>query len=80
MGEVRKGGARLRRLSNMDYWERGSHEQGMCPIQDTSRMGAAMVKQEEEVDKNNSNRVVRNMEERNVGTIIRRKTSQTRPN
>ena len=31
-------------------------------------MGAARVKEEEEADKNHSNRVVRNLEERNVGT------------
>ena len=37
------------------------------PTQYTSRMGTARVKQEEEIDKNNV-RVVRNLEERNVGT------------
>ena len=51
----------------MDYVERGFHARGVYPTQHTSRMGTARVKQEEEADKNNA-RVVRNLEERNVGT------------
>ena len=34
----------------MDYRERGSHARGVYPAQDTSRMGTARVKQEEEKD------------------------------
>ena len=34
----------------MDYRERGSHARGVYPTQDTSRMGTAMMKQEEEAD------------------------------
>ena len=49
--------------------ERGTHARGVYATQDTSRMGTAMVKQEEKNrHKNHSNRIVRNMEERNVGT------------
>ena len=61
----------------MDCRERESHARGVYPTQDTSRMGTAMVKKEEEadtkiivkeeeVDKNNSKRRVGNIEERNV--------------
>ena len=34
----------------MDYWEQESHARGVHPAQDTSRMGTARVKQEEEAD------------------------------
>ena len=34
----------------IDYGERASHAQGVYPAQDTSRMGAARMKQEEEAD------------------------------
>ena len=34
----------------MKYRERGSHARGVHPTQDTSRIGAARVKQEEETD------------------------------
>ena len=34
----------------MDYRERGSHARGVYLRQDTSRMGIARVKQEEEAD------------------------------
>ena len=51
----------------MDYSERESHAQGVYPTQYTSRMGTARVKQEEETDTNNA-RIVRNLEEREVGT------------
>ena len=51
----------------MDYRERGSHARSVYPTQYTSRMGTARVKQEEETDENKA-RVVRNLEERNVGT------------
>ena len=51
----------------MDYREQRSHARGVYPTQDTSRMGTAWVKQEEETDKNNGKRVARNLEERNVG-------------
>ena len=34
----------------MDYMERGSHAQGVYPTQDTSRIGTARVKQEEEAN------------------------------
>ena len=40
---------------------RGSHARGMHPTQDTSRMGTARVKQEEEAD---TRIIVRNIEER----------------
>ena len=49
----------------MDYRERGSYARGVYPTQDTSSMGTARVKQTEKAD----TRIVRNMEERNVGTI-----------
>ena len=52
----------------MDCRERGSHARGVYPTQDTSHMGTARVKEEEEADKNNSQRVVGDMEESNVGT------------
>ena len=45
-------------------WERGSHARGVYPTQYTSCKGAARVKKHH---KNNA-RVVRNLEERNVGT------------
>ena len=54
----------------MDYRERGSHARGLYPTQYTYRMGTARVKQEEETDARiNSKRVVKSLEERNVGTI-----------
>ena len=34
----------------MDYRERGSHERGVHPTQDTSRMGTARVKEEEKAN------------------------------
>ena len=34
----------------MDYRERGSHARSVYPTLDTSRMGTARVKQEEEAD------------------------------
>ena len=34
----------------MDYREQGSHARGVYLTQDTSRMGTARVKQEEEAD------------------------------
>ena len=51
----------------MDYREQGSHARGVYATQYTSRKGTVRVKQEEEANKNNV-RVVRNPEERNVGT------------
>ena len=51
---------------SIDNREQGSHARGVYPTQDSSRMGTASVKQEEETDKNK--RVVRNLEERKVGT------------
>ena len=51
----------------MDYREQGYHARGVYPTQDTPRVGTVRVKQEEEADKNNSERIVRNMEERNKG-------------
>ena len=51
----------------MDYRERGSHARGVYPSQDTSRMGTARVRQEQETDTTIA-RVVRNLEERNEGT------------
>ena len=51
----------------MNYRERGSHARGVYSTQYTLRMRSARVKQEEEADKNNV-RVVRNLEETNVGT------------
>ena len=53
--------------------KRGSHARGFYPKQDTSRMRTARMKQEgKSRDKNNSERVVRNMEDRNVG--VKRKS------
>ena len=54
--------------SSIDNRERGSQARGVYPTQDTSHMGKARVKEEEEVDKNNSKRVV---DERNVGTKMK---------
>ena len=49
--------------------ERGSHARDVYPTQYTSCMGTARVKQEEEADTRiMRDRVVRNMEEKNVGT------------
>ena len=39
---------------SMDCRERGSHARGVYPTQDTSRMGTARVKQEEEADITNA--------------------------
>ena len=50
----------------MDYRDRGSHARGVYPTQDTSCMGTARVKHEEETD---TRIIVRNMEETNVGTM-----------
>ena len=52
----------------------------MYPTQYTSSMGTARVKQEADTDKNNSKRVVKNIKERNVGTIMGKspKQGQTR--
>ena len=36
--------------SSMNYRERRSHARGVCPIQYTSRMGTARMKQEEGAD------------------------------
>ena len=35
---------------SIDCMERGSHARGVYPIQDTSRMGTAKIKQEEQAD------------------------------
>ena len=51
-----------------EYRVRGSHTRGVYPTQDTSCMRTARVKQEEREDRNNSMRVVRNLEEKNIGT------------
>ena len=51
----------------MIYREQGSHARGVYLTQYTSRTGTGRVKQEDETDKNNA-RIVRNVEERNVGT------------
>ena len=60
----------------MDWRERGSHARGVYPTQYTSRMGTARVKEEEGADKNNSKRVVWNIEGRNVGTIVGKSPKQ----
>ena len=52
----------------MDYLERGTHAQGVYPTQETSRMGTARVKHEEETNTRIMQESVRNLEERNVGT------------
>ena len=49
----------------MDCRERGSHARGMYLTQYTSRIGTAIGRGGH---KRNSNRVVRNLEEKNVGT------------
>ena len=51
----------------MDCRELGSHARGVYPTQYTLCTGTTRVKQEEETDKNNE-RVVRNLEKKNVGT------------
>ena len=51
----------------MDYWERRSHAQGVHPTQDTSRMGTARVKQEEESD----TRILVKEEEADTRIIVR---------
>ena len=51
----------------MECKERGSHARAVYLTQGTSRMRTASVKQEER-HRNNSKRVVRNLEERNVDT------------
>ena len=56
----------------MGYRGQKSHLRGVYPTHDTSRMGTVRVKQEEEAEKNNSKRVVRNLEEWNAG--MKRKT------
>ena len=52
---------------SIDYRERGSHARGVHPTQYTSHMGTIRLKQEEETDTNNSKRIARNLEERNLG-------------
>ena len=52
----------------MDYRERGSQARGVYHTQDTSRMGTVRVKQQGSRHKNNSKRVVINLEERDVDT------------
>ena len=53
----------------MDCRVRGSHARGVYPTQDTSRMGTARTKGKgKNRHRNNSKIVVRNLEERNVGT------------
>ena len=52
----------------MDYTERSYHSRDVYPTRNTLRMGTVRVKQEEEKDNNNSKGIVRNLEERNVGT------------
>ena len=59
----------------MDCRDRGSHARGVYPTHDTSRMGTARVKQEEETHENNSNRV-RKMKERNMGTVVGKSPKQ----
>ena len=54
---------------SIDYRERGSHARGVYPAQYTSRVGTVRMREEEKSDKNNSNRVVRNVKEGNVGTM-----------
>ena len=60
----------------MDYKERGFHERGVYPTQDTSRMKTERVKEEEEADTKIIVRVVWNTEGRNVGTIKGKCTKQ----
>ena len=53
----------------MNYRERGSYARDVHSTQYTSRLGTARVKQEEETDTRVMQQsIVRNMEERNVGT------------
>ena len=53
----------------MDYKKRVSHVRGVYPTQDTSRMRRARLKQKgRSRHQENSKRVVRDLEERNVGT------------
>ena len=57
--------ALYQRQFSMDHRKRGFHARGVYPTQDISRMKTVKVKQEEETD----TKVIRNMEESNVGTI-----------
>ena len=52
----------------MDFEEQGSHARGVYHTQYTSRMEKARVKQDKGANKNNSKRVVKNLEEMKVGT------------
>ena len=55
----------------MDYKERRSHARGVYPTQDTSPVGTVRMNKARGRTrrKNNSNRVVRNLEEINAATI-----------
>ena len=61
---------------SMDYRERGSHARGVYHTQDTSLMTTARVKEDStargrSTHKNNGKRVVKYLEERNVGTKLK---------
>ena len=45
----------------MDYRERGSSARGVYPTKDTSRMGTARMKKEEEAKHHNNSKTVRNV-------------------
>ena len=51
----------------MNYRERGSHARGVYPIQYTSSMRTVRVELKEERHNNNSKRVGRNLDKRNLG-------------
>ena len=59
----------------MECREQGSHALGVYPKQDTSRMGTARGSSRHQ---NNSKRVVRNMEGRNVGTKGKKEPNKTK--
>ena len=63
-------------LFRIDYRERGFHARGLYPTQDTSSMGTARVKQEEEVDMKMQESSKKSG--RKVGT--KGKSPRTRPN
>ena len=63
---------------NTDYRERGSHARSVYPTQDTSRIGTARVKRDQEADTRIV--VVEQYEIWKKGKWARRGKSQTRPN
>ena len=61
---------RYRGPASTDCRDRGSHARGVYPSQDTSRMGTATVKQEEEAD---TRIIAKEEEEQDTRIIVKRK-------